>query len=144
MPTTQSQTSVSQTTSPQNTSSFESGNTSLFSSEDISPFFSQDASPFVAQDTSCQNKSPFTSQGIQSFVSQSVPPTQALQAVGTQISSPFAYQVNNSFHLPQRIVIPDNQPFEVKFLTGYIKICAGCRNGYACSSNGKVLHAPLD
>ena len=39
------------------------------------------------------------------------------------------------------MVIPDNQPFEVKFLTGYIKICAGCRDGYACS---KSLPAPLD
>ena len=144
MPTTQSQTSVSQTTSPQNTSSFESGDTSLFSSQDTSPFFSQDASPFVAQDTSHQNTLPSISQNRQSFFSRSIPPSQALQAVGTQISSPFAYQVNNAFHLPQRIAIPDNQPFEVKFLTGYIKICAGCRNGYARSPNGKVLPAPLD
>ena len=42
------------------------------------------------------------------------------------------------------MVKPDNQPFEVKFLTGYIKICAGCRNGYACLPNGKSLPAPLD
>ena len=132
MPTTQSQTSVSQATSHQGTSSFKSG--------DTSSFFSQDASPFVAQDTPCQNISPFTSQGTHSFVPQSISST---QAVGTQISSPFAYQVNNSFHLPQQIAIPDNQPFEVKFLTGYIKICAGCRNGYARSPNGKALSAPL-
>ena len=64
MPTTQSQTSVSQATSHQSTSSFKSG--------DTSPFFSQDASPFVAQDTPCQNISLFTSQGTQSFVSQSI------------------------------------------------------------------------
>ena len=131
---TQSQTSASQTTSHQ----------SLLSTEDTSPFFSQEESPFVAQDISYENQSPLTSQGTHSFISQSTPPTPALQAIGTQISSPFAYQINNSFHLPQRMVIPDNQSFEVKFLTGYIKICAGCQNGYACLPNGKSLPAPLD
>jgi len=30
----------------------------------------------------------------------------------------------------------NNQPFEVKFLTGHIKICAGCCNGYACGTHG--------
>ena len=42
------------------------------------------------------------------------------------------------------MVIPDNQPFEVKFLTGYIKFCAVCRNGYSHSPNGNSLPAPLD
>ena len=90
------------------------------------------------------NQSSLTSQGLQSFVSQSTPSTPAFQAVGTQISSPFAYQINNSFHLPQQMVVPDNQPFEMKFLTRYIQICAGWRNGYGRSPNGKSLSAPLD
>ena len=91
MSTTQSQTSVSQTTSHQ----------SLLSIEDTSPFFSQEESPFVAQDISYENQSPLTCQGTHSFISQGTSPTPALQAVGTQISSPFAYQINNSFHLPK-------------------------------------------
>ena len=53
MSTTQSQTSVSQTTSHQ----------SLLSTEDTSPFFSQEESPFVTQDISYENQSPLTSQG---------------------------------------------------------------------------------
>ena len=57
MSTTQSQTSVSQTTSHQ----------SLLSTEDTSPFFSQEESPFVAQDISYENQSPLTSQGTHSL-----------------------------------------------------------------------------
>ena len=67
----------------------------------------------------------------------------------TQISSPYAYQVNNSFQsLPYQSFSPcipsNNRPFEVKFLTGYIKICAGCRQGYNRSSDGKNLPPPND
>ena len=65
---------------------------------------------------------------------------------GTQISSPYAYQVNNSFHSsPYPSYVPSvNQPFEVIFLTGYIKICAGCHQGYKRLSDGKSLPPPND
>ena len=37
------------------------------------------------------------------------------------------------------------QPFQVKFLTAAIKICAGCRKGYARAEDGKAsLPRPFD
>ena len=64
----------------------------------------------------------------------------------TQISSLYAYQINNSFQsLPYQNFSPhiplNNQPFEVKFL---IKICAGCHQGYNCLPDGKNLAPPDD
>ena len=62
---------------------------------------------------------------------------QLFQGINNQISSPFAFQVNLSQQHSN--IIPNDNPFEVKFLTRHIKICAGCRNGYARSPNGKDL-----
>ena len=71
-----------------------------------------------------------------------------------QIYSPFACQVNNSFNflpyqgLPYQCFSSHNsynyQPFEVKFLTGHIKICVGCRQRYNHCRDGKSLTPPND
>ena len=81
---------------------------------------------------------------------QSLMQQQAMQvpfiSQSTKTSSPYAYQVNNS--LPYQsfssYILSNNQPFEVKFLSGYIKICAGCCQGYNSSSDGKNLPLPND
>ena len=64
--------------------------------------------------------------------------------------------VSSSFHCsPLQMVqsnpekshpaVVSNKPFEVKFLTPSIKICAGCRQGYARAADGKTcLPAPYD
>ena len=39
-------------------------------------------------------------------------------------------------------VVTSNCPFEVKFLTPAIKICAGCRKGYARAPDGKGCLPP--
>ena len=57
--------------------------------------------------------------------------------------------MNNSFNsLPYQCFSSHNsynyQPFEVKFLTGHIKICAGCRQGYTRGRDGKSLPPPDD
>ena len=46
--------------------------------------------------------------------------------------------------MKQPAIVSDS-PFEIKFITPSIKICAGCRNGYARVSDGKsCLPPPLD
>ena len=41
--------------------------------------------------------------------------------------------------------VTSSQPFEIKFLTPAIKICVGCRKGYARSEDGKTcLPPPFD
>ena len=45
-----------------------------------------------------------------------------------------ATQTQSSTSVP---TVTSNCPFEIKFLTPAIKVCAGCRKGYARESNGK-------
>ena len=53
-------------------------------------------------------------------------------------------QASQAAKWPQPAVT-SSEPFEIKFLTPAIKICAGCRKGYARSEDGKTcLPPPFD
>jgi len=47
---------------------------------------------------------------------------------------------SSSIHSGPRVVV--SLPFEVKFLTPLIKICAGCRKGYSRGADGKSCLPP--
>ena len=89
-------------------------------------------------------------------ISAQSPPLSGVQVIQhsiSNVSSPVTVQclppVTSSFH-PQPIyssgepAVASAGPFTVKFLTGYIKICAGCRKGYLRTADGKSLPPPLD
>ena len=56
------------------------------------------------------------------------------------------FNFNSSCHLPLSSTsistVTSNCPFEIKFLTPAIKVCAGCRKGYARASDGKNCLPP--
>lgn len=83
--------------------------------------------------------------------SPSLPPVFVSQCGQASVTSGLNFVSNQIYHHPSSLPIQSvprvivTLPFEIKFLTPAIKICAGCRNGYARAADGKsCLPAPKD
>ena len=81
---------------------------------------------------------------IAAAIAQLIQPTLTHQIGKFNFNSSSQLPLNASQTQPSTSVstVTSNCPFEIKFLTPAIKICAGCRKGYARASDGKNCLPP--
>ena len=81
---------------------------------------------------------------IAAAIAQLIQPTLTHQIGKFNFNSSSQLPLNTSQTQPSTSVstVTSNCPFEIKFLTPAIKICAGCRKGYARASDGKNFLPP--
>ena len=75
---------------------------------------------------------------IAAAIAQLIQPTLTNQ-INLNSSYQFPFNTSQTQQSTSVSTVTSNCPFEIKFLTSAIKICAGCKKGYVRASHGKIV-----